>query len=181
MSPSWLAPCCFSFALTTDHVTHYPGPLFLVAGPLLLASAFPRWCAAETAKLWDRTFSPLSPSTRPPGQRDIAMTKFYVNYHVSVTTLAGLCLSRALAARVVHTANLRIDPCNSGDSSAARTGRSAMHGFLFLPPDASHTRPCPSRGNLHHPSPLDRLRLRDRSCVGACRCAAQVSGNCIRV
>lgn len=103
-----------------------------------------------------------------------------VCYTVSFTPVTVFAFSPVQVSTVVHTDILRIDPCNSGDSSAARTGRGAMHGFLFLPPDASHTRPSTSRDNLHHPSPLDRLRLRDKSCVGACRCAAQVSGNCTR-
>lgn len=149
-----------------------------MVGPLLLASAFPRWCAAETAELWDRTFSPLPHSTTPLKPSQDMITICILQCQLDGTQ--ELAFGTVLVSTVVHTVILRIDPCNSGDCSAARTGRGAMHGFLFLPPDASHTTPSTSRDNLHHPSPLDRLRLRDRSCVGACRCAAQISGNCSR-
>jgi hypothetical protein len=151
-----------------------------VAGPLLLASAF------LVGVRQRRLSCGIEPSLRfRTQQRRLSRYRTslrYASYNISFTALIDLAFAfpPAPVSTVIHTVILRIDPCNSGDSSAARTGRGAMHGFLFLPPDASHTRPSTSRDNLHHLSPLDRLRLRDRSCVGACRCAAQVSGNCTR-
>jgi hypothetical protein len=79
MCPSWLPPCEFSVACTTDHVTWDQGMVFL-------ASALPRWCAAETAQLWERTFSPLSTSTTTPRRPESLWYRLKKSWALTLTT-----------------------------------------------------------------------------------------------